>query len=60
MLTSLAGKGSAAWPAARRSDRRILIDCGLFKGWRELDEEDSESFGFDTPCIDDLLFTQVG
>jgi metallo-beta-lactamase family protein len=29
----------------------------LFKGSRELDEENSESFGFDTPCIDDLLLT---
>ena len=26
---------------------RILIDCGLFQGGREIDEENAADFGFD-------------
>src|SRR4051812_6137493 len=32
--------------------RRILIDCGLFQGSRELDEDNAVPFGFDAPAID--------
>ena len=38
---------------------RILIDCGLFQGGRELDEENAEPFGFDPAAIDVLLLTHA-
>ncbi len=37
--------------------KRVLIDCGLFQGGRELDEENREPFGFDPAEIDYLLLT---
>lgn len=39
--------------------KRILIDCGLYQGGRELEEENSESFGFDPQSIDLLLLTHA-
>ena len=39
--------------------RRILIDCGLYQGGRELAEENSEDFGFDPASIDFLLLTHA-
>ena len=39
--------------------RRILIDCGLYQGGRELDEENAEDFGFDATSIDYLLLTHA-
>jgi metallo-beta-lactamase family protein len=39
--------------------RRILIDCGLYQGVRELDEENSKDFGFDPASIDFLLLTHA-
>lgn len=39
--------------------RRILIDCGMFQGGRELDEENAEDFGFDPRSIDLLLLTHA-
>lgn len=38
---------------------RILIDCGLFQGSRELDEDNAEEFGFDPKAIDFLLLTHA-
>lgn len=38
---------------------RILIDCGLFQGSRELDEDNAEDFGFDPASIDFLLLTHA-
>jgi metallo-beta-lactamase family protein len=38
---------------------RILVDCGLFQGGRELDEENSIPFGFDEPSIDYVLLTHA-
>lgn len=38
---------------------RILIDCGLYQGGRELDEENAEDFGFDPASIDFLLLTHA-
>ncbi len=32
--------------------KRILIDCGLYQGGRELDEDNSQPFGFDPTSID--------
>jgi len=37
--------------------KRVLIDCGLFQGGRELEEENREPFGFDPAEVDYLLLT---
>jgi len=39
--------------------KRILVDCGLYQGSRELDEENSGDFGFDPAAIDVLLLTHA-
>jgi len=39
--------------------RRILIDCGLYQGGRELAEENAEPFGFDPAAIDFVLLTHA-
>ena len=39
--------------------KRILIDCGMYQGGRELDEENAEDFGFDPASIDILLLTHA-
>jgi metallo-beta-lactamase family protein len=39
--------------------KRILIDCGLHQGSRELDEENAGPFGFDAAGIDYLLLTHA-
>jgi len=39
--------------------KRILVDCGLYQGGRELDAENSEPFGFDPASIDFLLLTHA-
>lgn len=39
--------------------KRILIDCGLYQGSREMDEENSHPFGFDAPSIDYVLLTHA-
>jgi metallo-beta-lactamase family protein len=39
--------------------QRILIDCGLYQGGRELDEENADDFGFDPANIDLLLLTHA-
>lgn len=39
--------------------KRILIDCGLFQGGHELDEDNAEPFGFDPKAIDLLLLTHA-
>jgi metallo-beta-lactamase family protein len=39
--------------------RRILIDCGLYQGGRELEEENAEPFGFDPAEIDFMLLTHA-
>jgi metallo-beta-lactamase family protein len=38
---------------------RLLVDCGLYQGSRELDEENSDEFGFDAGRIDYLLLTHA-
>jgi metallo-beta-lactamase family protein len=39
--------------------KRVLIDCGLYQGGRELDEENAEPFGFDAVTIDFVLLTHA-
>ncbi len=39
--------------------RRVLIDCGMYQGGRELDEENAEAFGFDPAGIDTVLLTHA-
>ena len=39
--------------------KRILIDCGIYQGSRELDEENAEPFGFDAASIDHVLLTHA-
>ena len=39
--------------------KRILIDCGMYQGGRELVAENSEPFGFDPASIDYLLLTHA-
>jgi len=38
---------------------KILIDCGLYQGGREITEENAEPFGFDPSSIDYLLLTHA-
>jgi metallo-beta-lactamase family protein len=38
---------------------RVLIDCGMFQGSRELHEENAEAFGFDPAKVDFLLLTHA-
>ncbi|TAM88045.1 MBL fold metallo-hydrolase [bacterium] len=39
--------------------KRILVDCGLFQGGRELEEENAGDFGFDAASIDLVLLTHA-
>ncbi len=39
--------------------KRILVDCGMYQGRRELAEENSRPFGFDPESIDFLLLTHA-
>ena len=39
--------------------KRILIDCGMYQGGRELAEENAEPFGFEPASIDFLLLTHA-
>lgn len=39
--------------------KRILIDCGLFQGSRELSLDNSDEFGFDASSIDYVLLTHA-
>lgn len=38
---------------------RILIDCGMFQGSRELHEENADPFGFEPAKVDFLLLTHA-
>jgi metallo-beta-lactamase family protein len=39
--------------------KRILVDCGLYQGGRELDEENAEEFGFEAREVDFVLLTHA-
>lgn len=40
-------------------DRRVLVDCGLFQGSHEIEDENAHEFGFDPASIDALLLTHA-
>ena len=39
--------------------KRILVDCGLFQGSRELNDDNAGEFGFDAATIDFVLLTHA-
>jgi metallo-beta-lactamase family protein len=39
--------------------KRVLIDCGMHQGGRELDEDNAAPFGFDAAAIDYVLLTHA-
>jgi metallo-beta-lactamase family protein len=39
--------------------KRVLVDCGLYQGERELEEDNAEPFGFDAAAIDLVLLTHA-
>jgi metallo-beta-lactamase family protein len=39
--------------------KRLLVDCGLFQGGRELEEENGAPLGFDAAALDYLLLTHA-
>jgi metallo-beta-lactamase family protein len=39
--------------------KRLLVDCGMFQGARELEEENGAPLGFDAATIDFLLLTHA-
>lgn len=39
--------------------KRILVDCGLFQGGREIEEDNASDFGFDAASIDFVLLTHA-
>ena len=41
----------------RCQDKTILIDCGMYQGGRDMDEENRQDFGFDPASVDVLLLT---
>jgi metallo-beta-lactamase family protein len=41
------------------ASKRVLIDCGMLQGSRELDAENAAPFGFDPKTIDFLLLTHA-
>jgi metallo-beta-lactamase family protein len=38
---------------------RVLVDCGLYQGGREIEEENADDFGFDPRSVDCLLLTHA-
>jgi hypothetical protein len=41
------------------NSKQILVDCGMYQGGRDLEEENSEDFGFDPADIDYLILTHA-
>jgi metallo-beta-lactamase family protein len=39
--------------------KRLLIDCGMFQGGRELEQENAAPLGFDAAAVDFLLLTHA-
>ena len=41
------------------NSKRLLVDCGMFQGGRDMDEENKNDFGFDPAGIDFLILTHA-
>ncbi len=54
-----AGGVTASCHLIEVADKRILVDCGMYQGSRELEEENAEPFGFDPETIDYVLLTHA-
>lgn len=54
-----AGDVTGSCHLVEANGRRILVDCGMFQGGRELDEENAGDFGFDPRSVDLLLLTHA-
>jgi metallo-beta-lactamase family protein len=54
-----AGDVTGSCHLVEAAGRRILVDCGLFQGSRDLHEENAEDFGFEPAAIDFLLLTHA-
>src|SRR3989337_1470886 len=50
---------TGSWHLLEGGGGRVLIDCGLFQGGRELAEENAEPFGFEPASIDYVLLTHA-
>jgi len=49
--------GSCHMVSCRR--KMILVDCGMYQGGREMEEENRDDFGFDPATIDFLILTHA-
>ncbi len=54
-----AGTVTGSCHLVEAAGRRILIDCGLLQGSRELEHENADPFGFDAAAIDCVLLTHA-
>ena len=54
-----AGQVTGSCHLVEAAGRRILIDCGMFQGGREIDEDNAGDFGFDPASVDVLLLTHA-
>ncbi len=54
-----AGEVTGSCHLVTAAGRRILVDCGMFQGGRELHELNAEPFGFEPAEIDVLLLTHA-
>lgn len=43
----------------RCNDKVLLVDCGMFQGGREMDEENRNDFGFEPSSVDFLILTHA-
>ncbi len=41
------------------NDTKLIVDCGMFQGGREMEEENRNGFGFDPASIDFLILTHA-
>ena len=41
------------------NNTQLLVDCGMFQGGRDMDEENRNDFGFDPAAIDFLILTHA-
>jgi metallo-beta-lactamase family protein len=54
-----AGGVTGSCHLVRVGDKQLLIDCGMFQGSRDVDEENANHFGFEPSEIDFLFLTHA-